>query len=134
MLRADDTETEPDDLLAAGSMTALESSEWLVPTADDAVEKVRLEGAPVETVDGNEAAAGDAGAARRFSPAPLSVSLLLKQRKQDIAWSWSKTAAGLSSGWLLVFVFSIASTSPPQTTARSSNNRDRNRASHFLPF
>ena len=102
MLRADETESEPDDLLAADRMTALESSEWLVPTADDAVEKkVRLEGAPVETVDGNEAAAGDADPSRRFSPVPLSVLLLLKQRKQDIASSWSKTAAGLSS-WLLV--------------------------------
>jgi hypothetical protein len=30
-------------LLAAGRMTVLESSEWLVPTADDAVEKVKLE-------------------------------------------------------------------------------------------
>ena len=48
MLRADETESEPDDLLAADRMTALESSEWLVPTANDAVEKVRLEGAPVE--------------------------------------------------------------------------------------
>ena len=80
-----------------------------MPTADDAVEKVRLEGAPVETVDGNEAVAGDAGAARRFSPVPLLVSLLLKQRKQDIAWSWSKAAAGLSSWWLIV----SSSLSPP---------------------
>jgi hypothetical protein len=48
MLRADETESEPDDLLAVGRMTALESSEWLVPTTNDAVEKVRLEGAPVE--------------------------------------------------------------------------------------
>jgi hypothetical protein len=87
MLRADDTEAEPDDLVASGRMTALESSEWLVTTADDAVEKVRLDGAPVETVDRNEAAAGDVGAvdpSRRFSPLPLLVLLPLKQRKQDI--------------------------------------------------
>jgi hypothetical protein len=115
MLRADDTEAEPDDLVASGRMTALESSEWLVTTADDAVEKVRLDGAPVETVDGNEAAAGDAGAvdpSRRFSPLPLLVLQPLKQRKQDIAWSWGKTAAGPQlSSWRLLLVSS--SLSPP---------------------
>ena len=75
MLRADETDTEPDDLL--------------VPTADDAVEKDRLERAPVE---GNEAGAGDAGAAGRsrlFPPAPF-LTLLLKQRKRKQAIAWSK--------------------------------------------
>jgi hypothetical protein len=62
---------EPDDLLAAARTAALESSDRLVPTADDAVEKDRSERAPVETVQGNKAAARDAGAAGRsrlFSP------------------------------------------------------------------
>lgn len=111
MLRAEDTEAEPDDLLAAGRMAALESSEWLVPTADDAVEKVRLEGAPVETVDGDEAAAGDAP---RFSPSlPLLVSRLLKQRKQDIAWELEQDGGGrrvsARGAFLCRLLFSIAS-------------------------
>lgn len=60
---------EPDD--AAARTAALESSDRLVPTADDAVEKDRSERTPMETVQGNEAAARDAGAAGRsrlFSP------------------------------------------------------------------
>jgi len=76
MLRADETDTEPDDLL--------------VPTADDAVEKDKLERAPVE---GNEAGAGDAGAAGRsrlFPPLPFLTSLLKQQRKRKQAIAWSK--------------------------------------------
>jgi hypothetical protein len=92
MRRADETETEPDDLPAAARTAALESSDRVVPTADDAVEKDRLERAPVEPVEGNEAGAGDAGAAGRsrlFPPLPF-LTLLLKQRKRKQAIARSK--------------------------------------------
>lgn len=86
MLRAD--ETEPDDLLPEGLTVALESSVWLVATADDTVEQVavdRLEQATVETVEGNEAAGGDGGAGPSCRALPLPFLILfLKRPKQPI--------------------------------------------------
>jgi hypothetical protein len=113
MLRADETEAEPDDLLAAARTAALELSDRLVPTADDAVEKDRLERAPVETVEGNEEAAGDVGAAvpsRLFSPLPFFPLLLKKRkRKQSITWS-RRRLRGTQFAVAFRLIFSIAST------------------------
>nr|CAB3450533.1 unnamed protein product [Digitaria exilis]CAB3505120.1 unnamed protein product [Digitaria exilis] len=109
MLRADETETEPDDLLAAAARAAaLESSD-------------RLERAPVE---GNEAAAGDAGASapsRLFSPLPF-LTLLGKRRNRKQPMAWRKKRGGgaqLSSRWILA----SASPSPPQSSNRDGNER-----------